>query len=52
LNKEIKRPQGKRLTDISPYKHGGGLRRRQDGLGFNAALELFVQPFDGIAGTG
>jgi hypothetical protein len=34
-----------------PEQHGGGLRRRQDGLGLDATLELFVQPFDGIGGA-
>src|SRR5512132_1681368 len=34
-----------------PKQHSCGLRRRQDGLGLDAALELLVQPFDGIGGA-
>src|SRR5512143_4270920 len=34
-----------------PEEHGGGLWRRQDGLSLDAALELLVQPFDGIGGA-
>src|SRR5512132_2888406 len=34
-----------------PTQHSCGLRRRQDGLALDAALELLVQPFDGIGGA-
>ena len=34
--------------DQGPEQHGGRLRRRQHGLRLDAALELLVQPLDGI----
>ena len=34
-----------------PEQHGCGLGRRQHGLGFNPALELFMEPFDGVGGA-
>ena len=35
-----------------PEQHGGGVCRGQDGLGLDPALELLVQPFDGVGGPG
>src|SRR6516225_5079611 len=34
-----------------PEQHGGGFGAGQDGLGFDAALELLVQALDGVRGS-
>src|SRR5215471_12160023 len=35
----------------SPEQHGGGVGRRQHGLGLDAALKLLMQPFDDVGGS-